>query len=140
MASDFKMPEINSVTIAGRLTRDPDLRYIQTGEAVCEFDIAVDKRGKTPNGEVRKKTFFFTVTSWGKLAEWVGKELKKGRPVHIEGSLDWDDWKNKETGKTRSKTRIKAFRVQTLDWAADGVKPEDHEHKTQPPPDDEMPF
>ena len=65
----FKMPEINSVTLAGRLTRDPELTYIASGNALCKFSIAVDRRYKTKAGEAKEDTCFPEITTWSATAE-----------------------------------------------------------------------
>lgn len=116
MSSNLRMPDVNHVTLAGRLTRDPDLRYTQGGTAVCSFSIAVSKKYKTKDGEVREQTYFGNVEAWAKMAEWLGHELRKGRPVLVEGSLVTDEYEAKD-GAKKSRTKIVATRVQPLDWA-----------------------
>ena len=113
--SNLRMPEINHVTIAGRLTRDPDLRYTPSGTAVCTFSVAVSKRYKTKDGETKEQVYFGSVEAWAKLAEWLGKDLRKGRPVIVEGSLVTDEYEGKN-GEKKSRTKIVASRVQPLDW------------------------
>lgn len=151
MASDLKMPELNKLLIAGRLTRDPDLRFLGDGTPVCDFTIAVDRRTKTPGGEIREETGFFACTAWRGTAEWAGAHLRKGRPVVItDARLGYDDWIDKKTGDKRNKTRIiiggSWGALQALDWETDAAKPEEHEHRTQAAPkeeadpQDEMPF
>jgi single-strand DNA-binding protein len=112
---DLKMPQINQVTVAGRLVRDPELRYTETKKAVCSFGIAVDTGPKDT-----KQTFWGKVQCWEKVAEYVGQYLTKGRPVVVTGRLTTEDWTDK-TGNKRQTTVIVANSVQALDWQGDGT-------------------
>jgi single-strand DNA-binding protein len=114
--ADLRMPDINRVTIAGRLTRDPELRYIQSGTAVCKLGLAVSRKFKTKTGETREETLFVNATVWGQSGEWVGERLKKGAPVLVEGSLKSSEWEDKNTGQKRTAIDINATRVQPLAW------------------------
>lgn len=114
--ADLRMPDINRVTIAGRLTRDPELRYIQSGTAVCKLGLAVSRKFKTKTGETREETLFINATVWGQSGEWVGERLKKGAPVLVEGSLKSSEWEDKNTGQKRTAIDINANRVQPLAW------------------------
>ena len=137
--SDLRMPDLNKVFPAGRLTRDPDLRYNQSGTALCKLGLAVSRKYPTTEGEQREETLFINVTCWGKTAEYVGENYHKGRPVLIEGKLKSDEWEDKNTGQKRTSIEVTADRVQALDWedrgggkpskpeprAVDGPVPED---------------
>ncbi len=114
--SDFKMPDLNRVQLAGRLTRDPELRYLPSGSAVCKLGLAVSEYYKTKEGEKREETLFINVNCWNKTAEWVGQAFKKGRPVLVEGRLKLNEWDDKTTGQKRSTIEVFALRVQALDW------------------------
>ncbi len=114
--ADFKMPDINKVFFAGRLTRDPELKYISSGKAVCKLGIAISRNYKTRDGEKREDTTFIDVTVWDRLAEFCGENLRKGRPVYVEGSLRSDAWEDKQTGQKRTKIEVRGLSVQTLDW------------------------
>ena len=124
---DIRVPDLNKVLIAGRLTRDPELRYLQSGVALCKLGIANTRYYKAQSGERREETVFVDVTVWDKQAEWVGDSLRKGRPVLVEGSLRSNEWEDKNTGQKRSKLELKAVRVTPLDW-------EDREGGSQPAP------
>ena len=76
---------INSVVLTGRLTRDPELRYTPNSNPVTRFTIAVDRRGKGPNGE--KQTDFIRCSCWNKTAELAANYLHKGSLIGVEGSL-----------------------------------------------------
>lgn len=117
--SDLRVPDLNKVIIAGRLTRDPDLKYTQGGRAVCTLSVANSQFYKGKDGERKEQTTFVDVTLWDKQAEWVGEKLKKGRPVLIEGRLKSDSWEDKTTGAKRSKLTISGQRLTPLDWDDD---------------------
>lgn len=114
--ADLRMPDLNRVFLAGRLTRDPELRYLPSGMAVCKLGLAVSRFFKTKDGERREETLFINATCWAKTAEWVGEAFKKGRPVIVEGSLKSDEWEDKNTGQKRTSIEVIAQRVQALDW------------------------
>jgi single-strand DNA-binding protein len=142
--SDLRMPELNHVFLAGRLTRDPELRYTPNGTAVCKLGIAVSRYLKTKEGERKEETLYINVTVWDKHAEYCGQNLRKGRPVLVEGSLKGEEWEDKTTGQRRTTISVRATRVQQLDWAerdateetrADVPKPAE-----EPPPEDDVPF
>ena len=85
---------LNKIVTIGRLTRDPEVRYTQSGKAVCTFSIAVDD-GYGEN----KKAYFFPVVVWGKTAETCGKSLTKGRKVAVTGKLTTRQYENNEGKK-----------------------------------------
>lgn len=127
--ADLRLPELNRVMLAGRLTRDPELQHVASGRVVCNMDIAVSEK-YTKDGESKESTLFTRVVVWGKAAEYCGEHLSKGHPVLVEGKLATESWEDKETGSKRPRTHVVAFRVQTLDWSMDA---EDDS-------DDDMPF
>ena len=141
--SDFRMPDLNKVFLAGRLTRDPELRYIQSGTALCKLGLAVSRKYRTKEGEQREETLFINVTCWGKTAEYVGENYHKGRPVLIEGKLKSDEWEDKNTGQKRTSIEVTADRVHALDWDdRGGGKPSKPEPRAieEPVPEDDIPF
>lgn len=107
------MLSINRVMITGRLTRDPETRYLSSGSAVTTLGIAVNRRFMDKNNEWRDETFFIDVETWSKLAEKCAETLKKGRPVYVEGRLKMDTWER--DGQKMSKMRIVAERVSPFD-------------------------
>lgn len=117
--ADLRVPDLNKVLIAGRLTRDPELKYTQGGMAYCRFTIANSRFFKGRDGERKEETSFVDVVIWDKQAEFVGERLKKGRPVLVEGRLKSDSWEDKTTGQKRSKLEIQGIRVVPLDWDDD---------------------
>jgi single-strand DNA-binding protein len=117
---------INKAIIVGNLTRDPEMRYTPSGQAVANFGVATNRRWTT-NGEQREETEFHNVVSWGKLAEICSQLLKKGRKVYIEGRLRTRQWEGKD-GVTRRRTEIVARDMVVLDkpgqFSSEGVPEE----------------
>lgn len=118
--ADLRMPDINKVQLAGRLTRDPELKYIASGTALCKLGMAVSKKYKTKSGEMKEDTLFINVTVWDKAAEWIAQDCKKGTAVLVDGELKMDSWEDKTTGQKRTTLEVRAFRVQQLAWADRG--------------------
>ncbi len=140
--SDLRMPDLNRVSLVGRLTRDPELRYLPNGTPLCKMGLAVSRRYKTKDGEPKEEVLFIDVTAWRGTAEFCGERLRKGRPIMVEGRLKSDEWEDKETGKRRSKIEVQADRVQQLDWDDRGgqaPKPEPRAIE-EPIPQDDVPF
>ncbi|MFI4875584.1 MAG: single-stranded DNA-binding protein [Blastopirellula sp. JB062] len=106
------MASYNRVILVGNLTRDVELRYIQSGSAVTELGLAVNDRRKTASGEWVDETTFVDVTLWGRTAEIAGEYLSKGSPVLIEGRLKLDSWET--DGQKRSKLRVVGEKMQML--------------------------
>jgi single-strand DNA-binding protein len=105
---------INVVVITGNLTRDPELRSTPGGTSVCKLRVAVNSRRKEgQTGEWVDKPNYFDVTVWGAQGENCANYLSKGRPVAIEGRLDWREWEDKE-GNKRQNVEIIANSVQFL--------------------------
>jgi single-strand DNA-binding protein len=106
---------INVVVITGNLTQDPELRHTGGGTAVCELRVAVNSRRKDgATGEWVDKPNYFNVTVWGAQGENCANYLSKGRPVAIEGRLDWREWEAKDGSGKRQAVQIVANSVQFL--------------------------
>ena len=106
---------INVVVITGNLTQDPELRHLGSGTAVCELRVAVNSRRKDGStGEWVDKPNYFNVTVWGAQGENCANYLSKGRPVAVEGRLDWREWEAKDGGGKRQAVQIIANSVQFL--------------------------
>ena len=106
------MASFNRVILMGNLTRDPELRYIQSGMAVTDIGLAVNDRRKTATGEWVEETTFVDVTLWGRTAEVAGEYLTKGSPVLIEGRLKLDTWEKE--GQKHSKLKVVCERMQMV--------------------------
>ena len=104
---------INRVTITGNLTRDPELRSTGGGTSVCSLRVAVNSRRKDQSGEWVDKPNYFDVTVWGAQGENCAQYLAKGRPVAVDGRLEWREWQDKE-GNKRQSVDIIADSVQFL--------------------------
>jgi single-strand DNA-binding protein len=104
---------VNVVVITGNLTRDPELRHTGGGTAVCELRVAVNSRRKEGNDWVDKPNYFDVVV-WGAQGENCSTYLTKGRPVAVEGRLDWREWEAKDGGGKRQAVQIVANTVQFL--------------------------
>jgi single-strand DNA-binding protein len=106
---------INVVVITGNLTKDPELRSTGGGTSVCELRVAVNSRRKDgQTGEWVDKPNYFDVVVWGAQGENCANYLSKGRPVAVEGRLDWREWEAKEGGGKRQAVQIIANSVQFL--------------------------
>lgn len=113
------MAGYNRIIMMGNLTRDPELRQLQSGGTVCRFAIASNRQFKNrQTGAVTQDVCFIDVDVWGGQAEACNQYLQKGRPVLVEGRLKFDSWKDQE-GQTRSKYSIVAETVQFLGGAND---------------------
>src|SRR2546430_10482134 len=103
---------INRVVLTGNLTRDPDLRATPGGLAICKLGIAVNTRRKNSDGQWEAKPNSFSLTVFGRQAESCHNFLKKGRPVAIDGRLEWSSWET--DGQKRESVDIIADSVQFL--------------------------
>jgi single-strand DNA-binding protein len=107
------MASVNKVIILGNLGGDPETRFTQSGDAVCNINVATTEKWKDKNGEKQEKTEWHRINFWGRLAEIAGEYLKKGSPVYVEGQLQTRKWQDKE-GNDRYTTEIRATSLQLL--------------------------
>ena len=107
------MASVNKVILIGNLGKDPEVRYMPSGEAITNINIATTDNWKDKNGEKQERTEWHRIAFFGKLAEIAGEYLKKGNPVYIEGRLQTRKWQDKE-GKERYTTEIVAEKMQML--------------------------
>jgi single-strand DNA-binding protein len=111
---------INRVVLTGNLTRDPELRSTASGMSVCSLRVATNTRRKNQStGEWEDRPNFFDVTVWGAQGENCARFLAKGRPVAIDGRLEWREWETPE-GHKRQAVDIIADSVQFLGGREDG--------------------
>lgn len=110
------MASVNKVILVGNLGRDPEVRYMPNGEAVCNFSIATTDSWKDKSGQKQERTEWHNIVMYRRLAEIAGEFLKKGRPVYIEGRLQTRKWQTKE-GQDRYTTEIIADQMQMLGGA-----------------------
>lgn len=108
------MASVNKVILVGNLGKDPEIRYLPSGDAVANFSIATtDKWKDKTSGEMKEATEWHRISMFGRTAEVAGEYLKKGSQVYIEGKLQTRKWTDKE-GQERYTTEVKADTMQML--------------------------
>jgi single-strand DNA-binding protein len=107
------MASVNKVILVGNLGKDPEMRYLPSGDAVANFSVATTEKFKDKNGAMQEHTEWHRISFFGRQAEIAGEYLKKGSPVYIEGSIRTNKWKDKE-GQDRYTTEIRGDRMQLL--------------------------
>ena len=128
--------ELNTVMIAGNLTRDPEIRTTSTGTTVCKLGLANNRRyQKKGEEETKEETCFVDITVWGRQAEVCNEYLSKGRAVVVEGRLKLDQWED-QGGNQRSKLSVVADRVHFMPRTGEG----NVERSAGAITDDETPF
>src|SRR5438105_13520477 len=114
------MANINRVVLVGNLTRDPELRHTPSGMAVCSLRLAVNTRRKDQaTGEWTEKPNYFDITVWGNQGENCAQYLAKGRPVAIDGRLEWREW-DAQDGTKRQAVEVIGDTVQFLGGRGEG--------------------
>ena len=114
----------------GNLGRDPEVRFMPNGDAVCNFSIATTDSWKDKAGERQEKTEWHNIVMYRRLAEIAGEYLKKGRPVYLEGRLQTRKWQTKE-GQDRYTTEVIADSMQML-GGRDGAPAQESQTSAQP--------
>jgi len=136
------MASVNKVILVGNLGRDPEVRFMPNGEAVCNFSIATTDSWKDKNGQKQERTEWHNIVMYRKLAEIAGEYLKKGRPVYVEGRLQTRKWQTKE-GQDRYTTEIVADQMQMLGGreggGSAGYEPMDEDQSMQSRPQQTAP-
>ena len=117
------MSSVNKVILVGNLGADPEVRYTQGGEPVCELRIATSEQWTDKAGAKQERTEWHTVSVWGKTAELCGQYLAKGRSVYVEGSLRTREYVDKE-GVTRKAWEVKATQVTFLGGGGERTVPD----------------
>jgi len=123
------MLNVNTVILAGHLTRDPELRTIasdsnnsnsnntntntNTNKVVAHFSLAINRRYKSAEGEIKEESTFVDCEAWGRTAELIGQYLAKGSAAYVEGRLKLDNWQDKE-GKNRQRLKVVVDNVQFI--------------------------
>lgn len=113
------MASVNRVTLIGNLGRDPEMRYLPSGEAVASFSIATTEQWKDKQGAKQERTDWHRIEFIGRTAEVCGEYLKKGMPVYVEGRIQYDKWTDKE-GQEKTLTKIRGDRMQMLGGRSGG--------------------
>lgn len=138
---------VNKAILIGNLGRDPELRYTQSGTAVCTFTIATTERWTDRGGERQEKTEWHRIVAWSALGENCSKFLSKGRQVYVEGRIQTREWEDRD-GNTRYTTEINARDVQFLGSRGGGDSSGDSDPSFSEPSDgpstsvtdDDIPF
>jgi single-strand DNA-binding protein len=104
---------VNNVILAGHLTRDPELRPLPGEKVVVNFGLAINRRYKSAEGEIKEESTFVDCEAWGRTAELVGQYLAKGSAAYIEGRLKFDTWQDKE-GHNRNRLKVVVDNVQFI--------------------------
>ena len=110
----------NKVMLLGNLTRNVEVKHLSGDNAVGNFGLAVNRKFKARDGDLREEVTFVDCEAWGRTAEVMGQYLSKGRPVFIEGRLKLDTWQDKNDGSNRSKLKVVVESFQFIDSRNDG--------------------
>jgi single-strand DNA-binding protein len=132
------MASFNKVLLMGNLTRDPELRFTANGSALAKFGLAVNRKYKAGE-EWKEEVCFVDITVWGKQAENCAEYLSKGRPVFIDGRLQFSTWET-DDGQKRNKLEVVATSVQFLGQGGGGGKPGMQPDMEDAPVKDDIPF
>lgn len=113
------MPNYNKVLLMGNLTRDVELKYTPSNMAVANLGIAVNRKYKGTDGELKEETTFVDCEAWSQTAENISKWFSKGKPIFLEGRLKLDQWQDKDGGN-RSKLKVVVENFQFVDSKGGG--------------------
>ncbi len=130
---------MNKVILVGNLTKDPELKFIPSGQAVCNMRLAMNRKWKNSAGEWKDEPTFCSVVAWGKSAEACGEYLKKGSLVLVEGRLQSRSWEDGD-GKKRSVLEVVSERCQFLDNKREQTGDQPEQGAPDPGADDDVPF
>jgi single-strand DNA-binding protein len=141
------MKSVNKVILIGNLVRDPETTQINANTDVSKFTLAVNESYKKPTGETVENTTYIDCEAWGGLSKVASQYLKKGSKVYVEGNLRADTWQDADSGKTRTKHKVRILDLVMLDTRRNeggsysGNNTSDTDGATvQPVDDDELPF
>lgn len=146
------MKSVNKVILIGNLVRDPETTQISENTDVAKFTIAVNESYKKQDGTLVENTTYIDCEAWSGLAKVVSNYLKKGSKVYIEGNLKADTWTDADTGKNRTKHKIRVQDLVMLDSKGSSRDDSDYSDapaeensapakgKVKPAQDDELPF
>jgi single-strand DNA-binding protein len=115
------MASFNRVILMGNLTRDPEIKYLPSQTAVCDFSLAVNRKWKDADGGDHEEVLFIDCAAFGKTGQTIGESLTKGRPIHIEGRLKFEQWEQ-DDGQRRSKIRVVVEQFRFVDAKPGGAK------------------
>jgi single-strand DNA-binding protein len=127
---------LNKVMLIGRLGHDPEMRYTPSGKPLTKFQMAVNRSWTSAENEKKTETEWFTIVSWGKLAEICNQYLKKGRQVYIEGRLHTRNWKDEEEVNHSSLEVV----AQEMIMLGGSTEEEESDQPEKTTPEDDYPF
>lgn len=124
---------LNKVFLIGRLTKDPETRFMQDGEAVCNFGLATNETWKDKSGKKQEKAEFHNITTYRRLAEIAGQYLKKGSQVYLEGKIQSRKYTGKD-GIERTAYEIICHEMKMLGGNEAHMQPAPPANQEPPPP------
>ena len=107
------MASYNIIILMGHLTRDPQLKYLPSGTPVCDIGLAVNRAWRDADGNEQQEVLFVDCSAFGKSAENINAHFQKGRPIHLEGRLKFEQWD--QDGERRTKHRVIIEQFQFVD-------------------------
>jgi single-strand DNA-binding protein len=128
---------LNKVILIGNVGRDPEMRYLQSGEPVTTFSLATNRRWNGADGQPREETEWHNIVAWRKLAEQCNEYLTKGRKVYIEGRLQTRSWDGPD-GQKRYRTEVVANTMMMLDQRPRDGGPGMGDEREGPPHDENV--
>jgi single-strand DNA-binding protein len=138
MAEDALMFVLNAVSVIARLTRDPEVKYIPSGQAVARLGLAINNRYQDKSGEWKDDPVFIDAEAWGKLAERCAETMKKGQPVLVQGKLKMEQWE--KDGAKISKIKIAADSVKAENKGRDDEEGDSKPRQSTGRPSDNLNF
>ncbi len=118
--TNMSRKELNQVVLVGRVGKDPEIKYFESGTSMAMFSLAINRPTKD------KKTDWFDIKLWGRQAEIAGEYVRKGSLIGIEGNLDFDSWNDKTTGELQVKPVILGSNLRLLGGRNDNQVPENN--------------
>ena len=135
------MATYNKVLIMGNLTRDPELKQTPSNQSVAQIGLAMNRKFKDREGNMREEVTYVDCEAWGRTAEVMAQYLSKGKPVFVEGRLKLDQWQDKD-GNNRSKLKVVIESFQFIDskGGQSSAPPANNSEAQTAPPTDDIPF
>ena len=109
------MPSFNQTILMGNLTRDPEIKYLSSQKAVCNFGLAVNAKWKDATGQKMERVDYFDLTAFGATADAIGKYFQKGRAIFVVGRLRYESWEDKQSRQKRSRVTVNVDSFQFVD-------------------------
>lgn len=116
--ADVRMPDLNKIQLAGRVTWGPDYKAIGSDNGITKFGIAYNRKFKKRDNSQGEESFFMNCEVWGRAAEWARDDLYKGCKVIVEGDMKEEQWE--KDGVKHSKMKINVTKIHQLEWKEQG--------------------